>query len=84
MTTRIIRIFIFALLGIALIVLSGWFVFHALLPSNPFNGQQAYQDVAAQVAFGPRTPGSTAHAQVIVYIQQELEKAGWKVQIQVT
>ena len=83
MTTRIIRIFIFALLGIALIVLSGWFVFHALLPSNPFNGQQAYQDVAAQVAFGPRTPGSPAHAQVIVYIQQELEKAGWKVQIQV-
>jgi Zn-dependent M28 family amino/carboxypeptidase len=83
LTTRIIRIFIFALLGIALIVLSGWFVFHALLPSNPFNGQQAYQDVAAQVAFGPRTPGSPAHAQVIVYIQQELEKAGWKVQIQV-
>jgi Zn-dependent M28 family amino/carboxypeptidase len=66
------------------IAISGWFAFHAFLSTNPFNGQRAYLDVAAQIALGPRTPGSEAHAQAIVYIQKELEKAGWKVQVQDT
>jgi hypothetical protein len=28
-----------------------------------FDGQRAYQDLVAQVAFGPRVPGSPAHEQ---------------------
>jgi Zn-dependent M28 family amino/carboxypeptidase len=71
-------------LGIILIALSGWLVFHALQPATSFNGQRAFQDVTAQVAFGPRTPGSIAHAEVITYIQKELVNAGWTVQIQST
>ena len=84
MATRSIRLYILASLGIILIALSGWLVFHALQPITPFNGQRALLDVAAQVAFGPRTPGSNAHADVIAYIQKELVNAGWTVQIQTT
>jgi Iap family predicted aminopeptidase len=84
MTTRKIRIFIFLCVGILLIGLSGWLAYSTLQPAAHFTGQRAYQDVIAQVSFGARTPGSAAHAQIVAYIQQELEKAGWKVQIQAT
>lgn len=84
MATRKTQVITFAFLGILLIALASWLTYHALLPAAPFSGQRAYQDVAAQVARGPRTPGSVAHDQVIIYIQQELEMAGWKVQIQAT
>ncbi len=49
-----------------------------------FDGQRAYQDVVAQVAFGPRIPDSQAHADTITYIQEELRKAGWQSKIQMT
>ncbi len=84
MATRRSRIYIFVLLGIILISLSSWLIYRALRPANSFNGQRAYQDAAAQVAFGPRTPGSAAHAEAIAYIQAELVKAGWTVKIQST
>ena len=47
-----------------------------------FDGQRAYQDVLNQMAFGPRTPGSTAHDQTTTWLVAELEKAGWKVEVQ--
>ncbi len=84
MATRSIRLSILVSLGIILIALSGWLVYHAFRPATSFNGQRALQDVAAQFAFGPRTPGSTAHAEVIAYIQKELVNAGWTVEIQST
>ena len=31
-------------------------------PAKEFNGEQAYQYVARQVAFGPRIPGTPGHA----------------------
>jgi Zn-dependent M28 family amino/carboxypeptidase len=67
-----------------LIGFSAWLFYNATQPSNKFDGRRAYQDVLTQVSFGPRTPGSTSHNQVITYIQQELQKAGWEVQIQTT
>ena len=82
MYTRKSKIYILASLGIVFIAISAWFAFHAFLSANPFNGQRAYLDVAAQVSLGPRVPGSDAHTRAIVYIQTELEKAGWKVQVQ--
>jgi Zn-dependent protease len=84
MTTHRLQIFIFSGLGVLLIGLSGWLVIYFLQPATPFDGGRAYQDVLAQVSLGARTPGSVAHAETIAYIQQELEKAGWKVQIQAT
>ena len=50
----------------------------------PFDGQRAYQDVLAQVAFGPRVPDSPAHAKTIAYIQEQLRQAGWQAQVQNT
>lgn len=47
-----------------------------------FDGQRAYQDVIAQVELGPRTPQSVAHARFLVWLQSELEQAGWRVRIQ--
>lgn len=59
-------------------------VYLILRPVTHFNAQRAFQDVAAQVSLGPRTPGSIAHSKAITYIQQELENSGWKAQIQST
>ena len=84
MTTRRLQILIFSCLGILLFGLSSWLVYNSLQPATHFDGQRAYQDVLAQVTLGARTPGSVAHARTVAYIQQELEKAGWKVQIQTT
>ncbi|MEW5938788.1 MAG: M28 family peptidase [Chloroflexota bacterium] len=47
-----------------------------------FDSQRAYQDVVNQTAFGPRTPGSEAHANTIDYIRGELQRANWLVEIQ--
>jgi len=78
------RFFIFLIIGIFLIGLSGWFVYTKFFPTIHFNGERAYQDVLAQVNYGPRIPGSTAHTQTIAYIQQELKQAGWQIEIQST
>lgn len=51
------------------------------LPSE-FDADRAYQHVTEQMEFGPRIPGSEAHANTVVYIQSELEKNGWTVEIQ--
>ena len=84
MVIRKFRIFILIVLGALFIALAVWGVL--LLTHQPvhFNGQHAYQDVLAQVAFGPRVPDSHAHAETIAYIQNELRKAGWQSEIQDT
>lgn len=53
-------------------------------PPPTFDGELAYAHVLAQDALGPRTPGSAAHAQFIVYAQTEFEKQGWDVSLQET
>lgn len=47
-----------------------------------FDGERAYQDVLTQMAFGPRTPGSTAHDQAVEWMVSKLKKAGWEVEVQ--
>lgn len=49
-----------------------------------FNGSRAFADVQAQVDMGPRGVGSTGHAQVLNWMQSQLESAGWQVEIQQT
>jgi Zn-dependent M28 family amino/carboxypeptidase len=38
--------------------------------------------VQTQVSFGPRVPGSKGHAKIQEWMQDELESAGWQVEIQ--
>ena len=47
-----------------------------------FSGELALEHVAAQLAFGPRYPGTPGHDQVQEYIQTELAATGWEVEIQ--
>lgn len=50
--------------------------------SEGFNGQRAFEDVKAQMDFGPRIPGSEAHTKVLDWISNEVKNAGWQVEIQ--
>lgn len=47
-----------------------------------FDATRAYEHVISQTAFGPRVPGSQAHAQTITYIKKQLDDAGWIVEFQ--
>jgi len=50
--------------------------------AKSFEPERAWQHVVAQLDFGPRTPGSEAHQNTIDYIEYELRKNGWSVEIQ--
>lgn len=84
MATRksLILVFLILLIGLVLLFL-GVKIEMKRIPAS-FNSQRAYNDLLAQVSYGPRTPGSIAHARTIEYIQGELETAGWKSSIQET
>ncbi len=75
---------LFALLAIGLLLSVVFFFIVAKENTSHFDGQRAYRDVLAQVAFGPRIPGSEAHSEEIAYIISELENAEWKVNLQDT
>ena len=78
---HLLFIVFFSFLILGLVVWGLFFFTHAQVH---IDGQRAYQDVLAQVAFGPRVPDSPAHAKTIAYIQKELKKADWESRIQKT
>lgn len=49
-----------------------------------FRGEQAWEDVAYQVSLGARIPGTEAHLRTVNWIESELERARWQVEIQDT
>ena len=53
-------------------------------PEIAFDAQRAYQDVEAQVALGPRIPGTEAHQKVQEWMLAELEASGWSTEVQQT
>jgi len=73
-------------IGLLLAASIGWYVYAFITEPEPvtaqFDGQRAYADVYAQLAFGPRIPGSDGHANVQEWMRAELESAGWQVEIQ--
>jgi Zn-dependent M28 family amino/carboxypeptidase len=85
MNKRTIAIYLTAI-GLLLVLTSAWYI-HAFVlagqtPPTKFDGERALEDVKTQVAFGPRIPGSDAHAKILGWMRSELEAAGWQVQIQ--
>src|SRR5512133_4307078 len=70
------------LLGVMLV----WYAVAFLRPRGAgptaFDGTRAYEDVKTQVAFGPRIPGTQAHAETVEWIRRQLESAGWTVEVQ--
>jgi glutaminyl-peptide cyclotransferase len=73
-------------IGLLLIVTLGWYVYsYTSQPETQiltFDGERAYADVQTQVDFGPRIPGTPGHAQVVDWMREELEAAGWQAEIQ--
>lgn len=47
-----------------------------------FNGNNALEFAQTQMDFGPRTPGSTAHQQTVIWIQSKLLEFNWETEIQ--
>jgi glutaminyl-peptide cyclotransferase len=84
MTMRKYRIVILFTICFLIISLAVWKVWQSPPQTVNFDGTRAYQDVIAQVAFGPRIPDSQAHSKTIAYIQEDLRKAGWKNKLQET
>jgi peptidase M28-like protein len=74
--------FIGFLLAVTLIWYGRAYILDRAAASAKFDGQRAYSDVQTQVAFGPRLPGSEAHARALDWMQGELESAGWQVEVQ--
>ena len=85
MNKRSVTIYLISI-GILLALMLGWYLRAFILGQQTanvkFNGVRGLADVQAQVAFGPRIPGSAGHAQILEWMRSELESAGWQVQIQ--
>lgn len=47
-----------------------------------FDGERAFEHVETQVAFGPRTAGSSAHANTVDWIVKSLAAVGWPAEVQ--
>jgi hypothetical protein len=54
----------------------------ALTAPDEFQGERAYRDIEAQLAIGPRHPGTPGHQQIRQWMIEELEAAGWTVEVQ--
>ena len=85
MAKRSIVLYLSAI-GLLLILTVSWYARAFVLApgghASTFDGERAYADVQTQVAFGPRTPGSEAHAQARKWMQARLQSAGWQVEVQ--
>jgi Iap family predicted aminopeptidase len=77
------KLILMILSGVVLIAATATIFLLANKATNKiFSGQRAYQDVLTQMNFGPRTVGSEAHAEALAWMKDELEHAGWIVEIQ--
>ena len=85
MTKKSIALYL-TIIGLLLVIAVGWYAYALRSQPEPapvsFDGLRAYADVETQVAFGPRSPGTDGHAQIVAWMRTELESAGWQVEIQ--
>jgi glutaminyl-peptide cyclotransferase len=86
MMTRQRKQIYLGIIAVLLGLLVAWYVWAFVVSSRTssmqFDGERALADVQTQVYFGARVPGSPAHARTVDWIRQELEAAGWQVEIQ--
>ena len=52
------------------------------VPTPQFQADSAYAYIAKQVAFGPRVPGTDAHANCAIYLEEKLKSFGYDVMVQ--
>jgi Zn-dependent M28 family amino/carboxypeptidase len=71
------------ILLIAVIYPAGCSVINQTEKSIPdFNGERAYKDVKYQVSLGPRIPGTLGQEQFLKWLNEELAKYDWEVELQ--
>ena len=85
MTKKTTALYLSAI-GLLLIGVTGWYAYsHLPQPTTApvlFDGQRAYADVQTQVAFGSRVTGTEGNTKIQAWMQEELTKAGWQVEVQ--
>ena len=84
MTKRSVALYL-SIIGLLLVGVAAWYTYAYLsqpTESTSFDGQRAFADVETQVAFGSRVPGSEGHTKIQEWMREELESAGWQVEIQ--
>ena len=74
------------LIGISILVILVWIGVKLIVPSavktSKFDGQRAMEYVKTQVSFGPRIPGTEAHAMFLDWAGSSLDEFGWGVENQ--
>jgi len=85
MTKKSIALYLTGI-GLLLVLVLAWYTSAFLTQPEPeyFDGERALTDVETQVTFGPRTSGSSGHAQILEWMRAELSAAGWDTRIQST
>lgn len=85
MTKRSVTLYLL-MIGLLLVGVSAWYAYSFFSQpeavSTTFDGQRAYADVKTQVSFGSRVPGTEGHTKIQEWMQEELEAAGWQVELQ--
>jgi len=82
-------VFVLALVAISLVVFACYpapnasptEVVEVIIPWD-FDSARAMDDLEYQVSLGPRIPGSEAHARLIEWVMEELDKYGWDTHLQ--
>ena len=86
MTKRSVSTYL-AFITLLLILVLGWYIasFYNRAPASAsFDGSHALADVQTQLAFGPRVPDTNGHAKIEAWITNQLQSAGWIVDVQQT
>jgi len=86
MPKRSAFIYLFSIFALLALV-AGWYIasyFNREPDPLSFDGPRAFADLQAQVAFGPRAPGSEGHAKTREWLISELQTAGWTVEVHET
>ncbi|HEX5943373.1 MAG TPA: M28 family peptidase [Anaerolineales bacterium] len=84
MTKRSVALYL-SIIGLLVVGVATWYTYAYIsqpAESTSFDGQRAFADVETQVAFGSRVPGSEGHTKIQEWMREELESAGWQVEIQ--
>ena len=81
--SRSLHVIAFVLIVLALCSILFWQLNESSQPSKAnFDGEKAYRDVLAQMAFGPRITGTEGSRKCGDYIAEQLGQAGWSVEFQ--
>ncbi len=73
----------FTLFGTVVIGILIYFWLGTVGQGQKFDENQAFEHVITQLEFGPRVPGSKAHAAFILWAGNQLESNNWRVEFQV-